>query len=249
MHGAVRQLRGVLVVGEVQREERCGAGARGAPPCRAGRRAGGRPASTRAGRAPAAGRRRRPASPTSGPAVRPRSSQRPSRSCAPHRALAGSEAAPGKRRGRASRPAAPGTRRPHPAPAAPRRPRPGSPARARGCATRGSMSGVVVEGLRQRQAEATRELLVSIARERFTEQGYAATSIEDIVQRAGVAKGALYHHFSGKAPSSARCTRPSWARPSRRSWRPRSRPGTVGGRRAGLSAFLDACLERRSGAS
>ena len=57
---------------------------------------------------------------------------------------------------------------------------------------------MAVKRLRERQAEATRELLVSIARERFTEQGYAATSIEDIVQRAGVAKGALYHHFSGK---------------------------------------------------
>ena len=57
---------------------------------------------------------------------------------------------------------------------------------------------MTVKRLRERQAEATRELLVAIARERFVEQGYAATAMDDIVQRAGVAKGALYHHFSGK---------------------------------------------------
>ena len=103
---------------------------------------------------------------------------------------------------------------------------------------------MVVKGLRQRQAEATRDLLVSIARERFTEQGYAATSIEDIVQRAGVAKGALYHHFSGKdalfraayeavlaeavsaVMAAALAAGEPWAAV-----------------RAGLSAFLDACLE------
>ncbi|MGH9289697.1 MAG: TetR family transcriptional regulator, partial [Acidimicrobiales bacterium] len=44
---------------------------------------------------------------------------------------------------------------------------------------------MTVKRLRERQAEATRELLVSTARERFTEHGYAATSIEDIVRRAG----------------------------------------------------------------
>ena len=32
----------------------------------------------------------------------------------------------------------------------------------------------------------------------FTEQGYAATSIDDIIQQAGAARGALYHHFPGK---------------------------------------------------
>jgi AcrR family transcriptional regulator len=103
---------------------------------------------------------------------------------------------------------------------------------------------VTVKRLRERQAEATRDLLVSIARERFTTQGYAATSIEDIVQRAGVAKGALYHHFSGKdalfravyeavladvvsaVMAAALAEQDPWA-----------------GVRAGLSAFLDACLD------
>ena len=103
---------------------------------------------------------------------------------------------------------------------------------------------MAVKGIRQRQADATRDMLLSIARERFTEQGYAATSIEDIVRRAGVAKGALYHHFSGKdalfravydavlaeAVSAVMAAALAETDP----WR---------AVRAGLSAFLDACLE------
>jgi AcrR family transcriptional regulator len=103
---------------------------------------------------------------------------------------------------------------------------------------------VSVKRLRERQAEATRELLVGIARERFVEQGYAATAIDDIVQRAGIAKGALYHHFSGKdalfkavydvvlagtadaVMAAALAEHDPWAAV-----------------RAGLSAFLDACLQ------
>ena len=57
---------------------------------------------------------------------------------------------------------------------------------------------MTAQGLRARQAAATRDLLVATARDVFTERGYAATSIDDIVQRAGVAKGSLYHHFESK---------------------------------------------------
>src|SRR4051812_9564400 len=45
---------------------------------------------------------------------------------------------------------------------------------------------VPVNTLRARQAEATRQLLVSVARELFTDRGYAGTSVEEIIQRAGV---------------------------------------------------------------
>ena len=103
---------------------------------------------------------------------------------------------------------------------------------------------MTVKRLRARQAEGTRHLLISVARELFTERGYAATSIEDIIQRAGVARGALYHHFSGKdalfrsvydavqadavsgVMAAALAVQEPWAAV-----------------RAGLSAFLDACLE------
>ena len=59
-------------------------------------------------------------------------------------------------------------------------------------------SCVSVKPLRARQAEATRSLLLEVARENFTRHGYGATSIDDITEQAGVARGALYHHFSGK---------------------------------------------------
>jgi AcrR family transcriptional regulator len=48
------------------------------------------------------------------------------------------------------------------------------------------------------RSEHTRGELVRVARELFTEPGYAATPIEDVAERAGVTKGALYHHFKNK---------------------------------------------------
>jgi AcrR family transcriptional regulator len=103
---------------------------------------------------------------------------------------------------------------------------------------------VEVKPLRERQAEATRGLLVDAARTLFTEQGYGSTSIEDIIRQAGVARGALYHHFPGKealfravydaveAEVISRVVAAAMAEGS--PWE---------GVTAGLRAFLDACLE------
>ena len=51
---------------------------------------------------------------------------------------------------------------------------------------------------RSEQADATRTALIAVARALFTERGYAATSTTEIVERAGVTRGALYHHFPAK---------------------------------------------------
>jgi len=45
----------------------------------------------------------------------------------------------------------------------------------------------------------TRRALLEAARQVFTEQGYAQTSIADVVERAGSSVGSLYHHFGGKS--------------------------------------------------
>jgi AcrR family transcriptional regulator len=51
---------------------------------------------------------------------------------------------------------------------------------------------------RQEYSASTKRALVDVATELFTAQGYAGTSLDEIVSGARVTKGALYHHFSGK---------------------------------------------------
>lgn len=50
----------------------------------------------------------------------------------------------------------------------------------------------------QTEAAATRGLLLAHARRQFARIGYAATSLDRICSSAGVTKGAIFHHFSGK---------------------------------------------------
>ena len=62
---------------------------------------------------------------------------------------------------------------------------------------------------RQRQAQATRNLIVSAAQALFLEQGYICTTIETIAERAGVATSTVYAIFGSKR-GILRAIRDAW---------------------------------------
>jgi AcrR family transcriptional regulator len=49
------------------------------------------------------------------------------------------------------------------------------------------------------KARATRARLIETAADAFVEEGYSATSVRDVGERAGMTSGAIYGHFSNKA--------------------------------------------------
>ncbi len=51
---------------------------------------------------------------------------------------------------------------------------------------------------RQDRSQATREAILDAARALFMDEGYDCASVSDICARAGVSKGAFYHHFETK---------------------------------------------------
>jgi len=95
------------------------------------------------------------------------------------------------------------------------------------------------------QSELTQGALLQAAREIFTAKGYAATATEEIVQRAGVTRGALYHHFRDKEElfqavfEAAERELVEKVRAAIGS----AQLGSWEGLSVGCQAFLDACLE------
>ena len=103
---------------------------------------------------------------------------------------------------------------------------------------------VDVKPLRVRQAEATRAMLVEVARRNFTERGYAATSIDDVIREAGVARGALYHHFPGKEALFRAVYETVEAEVVTKVLAAAAaQADPLASVRAGLAAFLDGCLD------
>lgn len=55
----------------------------------------------------------------------------------------------------------------------------------------------------QARAEATRRRIIDSAVDLFSELGYGETGLADVLQRAGVSKGAFYYHFGSKESVAA----------------------------------------------
>ncbi|MBA9004638.1 TetR/AcrR family transcriptional regulator [Thermomonospora cellulosilytica] len=95
------------------------------------------------------------------------------------------------------------------------------------------------------QGDATRAQLVAAGVALFAERGFAGTSTTEIVRRAGVTRGALYHHFADKERLFEAChaevQKDLYARcAAAASAAPRDHAAQID---AGAQAFLDSCLE------
>ncbi len=93
------------------------------------------------------------------------------------------------------------------------------------------------------QREATTGALVGAARELFADRGYANVGTEEIVQRAGVTRGALYHHFRGGKEELFRAAVVQVSAETAQRVRDtaRSTPDPWDALVHGIDAFLDAC--------
>jgi AcrR family transcriptional regulator len=94
------------------------------------------------------------------------------------------------------------------------------------------------------RTEATTAALVDAARELFARDGYDATSLDAVAARAGVTKGAVYHHFEGKRQLfEAVFSREveGMATPLAAAYARKKDPWAAF--QAGCRAFLDECLD------
>lgn len=96
------------------------------------------------------------------------------------------------------------------------------------------------------RSAATRAALVTAARARFAEHGFAATGTEAIVRSANVTRGALYHQFSDKTELFAAVYEQIEAELVERLSRAMTSAGTddpLEAMRIGADAWLDACAD------
>ena len=90
----------------------------------------------------------------------------------------------------------------------------------------------------------TRRLLLDVARRLFAEHGYAGTATEQVVQQAGVTRGALYYHFRDKQDLFRAVVEDLQEELMQRLLAAAAAEADPWQRlRAGMHAFLDACRE------
>lgn len=77
-----------------------------------------------------------------------------------------------------------------------------SAVRAKGRALEASEEVAAPGSSRAARAAERRAAIVEAALEEFIARGFAATRLDDIAKRAGVAKGTIYLHFKDKDPCS-----------------------------------------------
>jgi AcrR family transcriptional regulator len=96
------------------------------------------------------------------------------------------------------------------------------------------------------RTEVTRGALMAAARRLFTERGYDGVGTEEIVRAAGVTRGALYHHFGGKAELLEAVYERLEAESTERVARVvlgSDLESPLEAMKAGVEAFLDECAE------
>ncbi len=101
-----------------------------------------------------------------------------------------------------------------------------------------------VHRTRPEHGEQTRVALLAVARELFAGEGYGAVALEQVSAQAGVTRGALYHHFSGKEELFRAVCEEVAGEVSLRVVQAAARQSDAWGRlRAGCLCFLDLCSD------
>jgi len=96
------------------------------------------------------------------------------------------------------------------------------------------------------RSAATRQRLVAAARGLFAERGYSGVGTEEIVQAAGVTRGALYHQFRDKADLFAAVAEAVQAEIAQRiaaGAQADGAPDPMGALHAGIRRFLEVCAD------
>jgi AcrR family transcriptional regulator len=92
------------------------------------------------------------------------------------------------------------------------------------------------------QGEQTKAKLLALAREQFARQGHGGVALQELCDRAGVTRGALYHHFPGKDELFRAVCEQLAGEVSERLIGAAVRERTAWARlRIGCAAFLDEC--------